>query len=46
VRQDRTEGIGGGCVTFIKKGIPYRILGIGREQEYVVVKIWAKKKRL
>lgn len=43
VRRDRIQGVGGGCVTFIKQGIPYRILGVGREQEYVVVKIWARK---
>lgn len=43
VRRDRIEGAGGGCITFIKQGIPYRVLGIGREQEYVVVEMWAGK---
>lgn len=39
VRQDREEGIGGGCATFIKKRISYRILGKGRDQEYIVLGI-------
>lgn len=43
VRRDRIEGTGGGCVTFVKQGIPYRIVGIGRKQEYVVVKVWARR---
>lgn len=46
VRRDRREGGGGGCATYVKQGIPYRILGIGSEQEYVVVKVWAERKEL
>lgn len=44
VRRDRGEGGGGGCVTFIKQGISYRIIEVGGEQEYVVVKVWIKEK--
>lgn len=40
VRRDRKEGGGGGCVTFIKQGLPYRILGLGKELEYVAVEVW------
>ena len=40
IRRDRLEEVGGGCATFIKEGIPYRILGKGREEEYVVVEVW------
>lgn len=40
VRRDRKEGGGEGCVTFIKQGLPYRILGLGKELEYVAVKVW------
>lgn len=40
VRQDRNEGGGGGCATFIKRGLPYRVLGLGKELEYVMVEVW------
>lgn len=42
-RNDRVNGSGGGCATFIKQGIPYRILGSGSSLEYIVVQIWGKK---
>lgn len=42
VRHDREEGNGGGCATFIKSEISYRILGKGRDQEYIVVEIWGR----
>ncbi|KAI2660328.1 putative RNA-directed DNA polymerase from transposon BS [Labeo rohita] len=46
VRRDRDEGSAGGCATFIKQGLPYRILGLGKELEYVVVEVplWGGKK--
>lgn len=40
VRRDREEGIGGGCVTFIKEGMPYRTLEKGVNLEYIVIEIW------
>ncbi len=42
VGHDREEGNGGGCATFIKQEISYRILGKGRDQEYIVVGIWGR----
>lgn len=46
VRHDRRDKGGGGCATFIKQGVSYQVLGIGNEQEYVVIKVWAGKKEL
>lgn len=40
VRRDREEGNGGGCVTFIKSGIQYRMVEKGRKMEYVVVEVY------
>ena len=42
IRRDRSEGegAGGGWVTFIKRGISYRVLEIGTEQECRVVEVW------
>lgn len=40
VRRDREEGKGGGCVNFVKEGIPYRVLDKGEAMEYIVVEIW------
>lgn len=31
-----STGMGGGCVTFVKEGVPYAVVGKGREEEYVV----------
>lgn len=42
VRQDGEEGIGGGCATFIKQEISYKILGKERDQEYIAVGIWGR----
>lgn len=46
IRRDREQRSGGGCATFIRKGVPYRVLGTGKEQEYVVVEVWADKKKI
>lgn len=46
VRCDRGNGGGGGCATFIKKGIPYKVLGIGQEQEYVVIEVWSERRKI
>lgn len=40
VHRHRVAGGGGGGATFIKWGIPYRCVGEGVEQEYVVVDVW------
>jgi exonuclease III len=45
VRRDREGGNGGGCVTFIRVGIPYRKVGMGETIEYVVVEIWDQGKK-
>ena len=48
IRRDRSEGegAGGGCVTFIKRGISYRVLEIGTEQESRVVEVWEGERSL
>ena len=38
IRRDREDGAGGGCVTIVKEGIPYKI--IGPEMEYVAIEVW------
>lgn len=43
---DRVQGAGGGCITFVKEGVPYTVVGIGREEKYVVVKVEAERKEL
>lgn len=45
IRQDRREGGGGGCVTFVKQGIPYRVISLGNEQEYVGIEVWGGKSK-
>ena len=40
------EGAGGGCVTFIKRGISFRVLEIGTEQESRVVEVWEGERSL
>ncbi len=44
VRRDRDDGKGGGCVTFIKEGMPYRVVEKGVTMEYIVVEIWSGMK--
>ncbi len=36
VRRDREDGKGGGCVTFIKERMSYRVLEKGVTMEYIV----------
>lgn len=43
-RYDREEGNGGGCLTLIKEGIPYRKIGRKGEFEYVGVEVWLGRK--
>ena len=48
VRRDRAEGVGGGCrcVTFVKEGIPYRVIDTGVEMETIIIEIWRGKRKL
>lgn len=39
VRKDRKEGNGGGCVPFVKRGVQYRVVAIGKQLEYIVLEI-------
>ena len=41
VRKDRLEGVGGGCATFVREGVPYRVVDIEMEVEGVIIEIWA-----
>ena len=45
-RCDRVGRAGGGCVTFIKLGIPFSVMGVGQDLEYVSVKIWLGNKEV
>lgn len=42
----RVQSTGGGCITFVKEGVPYTVISIGREEKYVVVKVGAERKEL
>ena len=47
VRRDREEGgRGGGCVTFIKQGVPFRVLEVGVELECIVVEVWEERREV
>lgn len=46
VRKDIRKGRGGGCATFIKQGIPYRIIDDRNKQECITVKGWARNKEI
>ncbi len=37
---------GGGCVTFVKAGVPYRTVHAGTEMECVATEVWAGRKKL
>ncbi len=46
VRGDRENGIGGGCAMFIKRNIPFQVIAKGREEEYIIIKIWTNQGQL
>lgn len=46
IRKDGEEVVGGGSVTFVKEGIPYRGMDGGNDLECVIVEVWAGKKKL
>lgn len=45
VHHERKEGNGGGYATFIKQGIQHRVLGKGRDQEYISVGVWGEDRK-
>ena len=46
VRKDRLEGGGGGCATFVREGVPYRVVEVDLGLECVVVEIWVGSKNI
>jgi len=36
-------GSGGGCIIFIKQGMQYRVLGKGKEFEYLIIELWTRE---
>ena len=42
-RNDRETGNGGGVATFVKNGVSYNLVKIGKEQESIVIKVWSGK---
>lgn len=46
VRCDRSGGVGGGCVTFIKNNINFRIVEIGKEEEFVIVEVFTNQGKI
>lgn len=45
-RRERSDNSGGGCATFIKMEVPYRVLGKGEGLEYLVTEVWCGNGRL
>lgn len=45
-RRDHREEVGGGRVTFVKQGTPYRLLAAGDEQECVSIEVWGDNQKL
>lgn len=41
VRKDRKDRVGGGCVTFIKVGVEFRVVPIESSLEVLVTEIWS-----
>lgn len=46
VRKDRSDRQGGGCATFIKAGIEYRVVPIESTLELIVTEIWSVTGRI
>ena len=44
--KDRLEGGGGGCATFVREGVPYRVVEVDLGLECVVVEIWVGSKNI
>lgn len=43
VRRDRQGGNGGGCATFIRNGVQYRMVSKGKDLECIVIEVWGKE---
>ncbi|KAK7899409.1 hypothetical protein WMY93_020262 [Mugilogobius chulae] len=46
IRQDRQTGSGGGCATFIKNGMQYRLLRKDKVNESMAVSVWCRNKEV
>ena len=45
-RKGRKEGVGGGCVTFVKEGIPYRQVENKTDMEGVIIEVWVEERKM
>ena len=43
IRNDRETGKGGGVATFVRNGLSYNLVKIGKEQKSIVIKVWTGK---
>lgn len=43
VRRDRAEGRGGGVGIFVRTGVKYSVMNLGKEQESIRVKVWTEE---
>ena len=43
IRRDRGKGRGGGVPTFIQNGISYKVLGVNKNHELIVTRVWTKR---
>lgn len=46
VRKDRSDRAGGGCCTFIKSGVEYKVVPIESNLELIVIEIWSTTGRI
>ncbi len=42
LKKDRIDGGGCGCDIFFKLGLPYRLIEMGVDQEYIAVEVWER----
>lgn len=45
VRKDRQDRVGGGCATFIRAGVEFRVVSVESSLEVLVVEIWSNTGR-
>ena len=46
VREDRAEGTGGGCATFVRVGVQYQRVALATQLECVAVRVWGEQGRM
>lgn len=46
IRRDSSEINVGVCATLVKEGVPYRLLELGANTEYIVIEVWGKGQKL